>query len=60
MTKHATRRLPKAFEIAVTTLEDAVERGVAGVGRKADAELGERMKEIVELVETRSERATAR
>ena len=60
MVEHATRRLLKAFEIAVTTLEDAVESGAGDAARKADAEVRERMKEIIELVETLSERATAR
>jgi hypothetical protein len=59
MAEHATRQLLKAFGIAVTNLEDAVEDGAADAARKADAELRERMKEIIELVETLSERAAA-
>jgi hypothetical protein len=59
MADDATRRLLKAFGIAVTNLEEAVEGGGADAVRKAEAELRERMKEIVELVKTLSERAAA-
>jgi hypothetical protein len=59
MADDSTRRLLKAFGIAVTDLEDAVEDGAADAARKADAEVRERMKEIIELVETLSERAAA-
>jgi hypothetical protein len=59
MAEDATRRLLKAFEVAVTNLEEAVEGGAGDAARKADAELRERMKELIELVETLSERASA-
>jgi hypothetical protein len=53
----STRRLLKVFGIAVTSLEDALEAGQADEARKAAAELRERMKEIIELVERMSDRA---
>jgi hypothetical protein len=59
MAEASTRHLLKAFGIAVTNLEDAVHDGAGDAARKADAELRERMKQIIELVETLSERAAA-
>ncbi len=59
MAEDATRRLLKAFGIAVTDLEEAVEGAQGDAARKAEAELRERMKEIIELVEKLSERAAA-
>jgi hypothetical protein len=57
MAEESTRRLLKVFGIAVTNLEDALEAGQPETARKAEAELRERMKEILALVETLSERA---
>lgn len=57
MAEDATRRLLKAFGMAVTDLEEAVEGAQGDAARRADAVLRERMKEIIELVETLSERA---
>jgi hypothetical protein len=57
MAEASTRRLLKVFGIAVTSLEDALEAGQADEARKAAAELRERMKEIIELVERMSDRA---
>jgi hypothetical protein len=59
MAEDATRRLLKAFGIAVTDLEEAVEGAQGDAARKAATELRERMKEIIELVESLSERAAA-
>ena len=57
MAEDSTRRLLKAFGIAVTNLEDALEADRAEGARKAAGELRERMKEVTELVERLSERA---
>lgn len=57
MAEDSTRRLLKAFGIAVTNLEDALEADQAEGARKAAGELRERMKEVTELVERLSERA---
>ncbi len=57
MAEDSTRRLLKAFGVAVTNLEDALEAGQADAARKAEGELRERMKEIIGLVEPLSERA---
>ncbi len=57
MAEDSTRRLLKAFGIAVTNLEDALEAGEADRARKAAGDLRERMKEAIELVERLSERA---
>src|SRR6266542_2592010 len=51
------RRLLKVFGIAVTNLEDALEAALAEGAKKAEAELRERMKEVIALVERLSERA---
>ncbi len=51
MAEDSTRRLLKAFGIAVTNLEEALEGGEADAAKKAAAELRERMKEVTELVE---------
>jgi predicted RNase H-like HicB family nuclease len=59
MAEDTTRRLLKAFGIAVTDLEEAVEGAQGDTARKAEAELRERMKEIIEVVEKLSERAAA-
>ena len=59
MAEDTTRRLLKAFGIAVTDLEEAVEGAHGDAAKKAEAELRERMKEIIELVEKLSERAAA-
>ena len=57
MAEDSTRRLLKAFGIAVTNLEDSLEAHQAEGARKAAGELRERMKEVTELVERLSERA---
>ena len=57
MAEDSTRRLLKVFGIAVTSLEDALEADQADEVRKAAAELRERMKEMIELVERMSDRA---
>jgi hypothetical protein len=57
MAEDSTRRLLKVFGIAVTNLEDALEAGQAETAKKAEAELRERMKEVIALVERLSERA---
>jgi len=58
MAEDSTRRLLKAFGIAVTNLEEALEGGEADAAKKATGELRERMKEVIELVERLSERVT--
>lgn len=57
MAEDSTRRLLKTFGIAMTNLEDALDAGETDRAKKAAAELRERTKEIVELVERQSERA---
>ena len=57
MAQDSTRRLLKVFGIAVTNLEDALEAALAEGAKKAEAELRERMKEVIALVERLSERA---
>ena len=57
MAEESTRRLLKVFGIAVTNLEEALEAGQAEGARKAEAELRERMKQVIALVERFSERA---
>lgn len=57
MAQDSTRRLLKVFGIAVTDLEDALEAAEAEGAKKAEAELRERMKEVIALVERLSERA---
>jgi hypothetical protein len=57
MAQDSTRRLLKVFGIAVTNLEDAVEADLAEGAKKAEAELRERLKEVIALVERLSERA---
>jgi len=57
MAQDSTRRLLKVFGIAVTNLEDAVETARAEGAKKAEAELRERLKEVIALVEQLSERA---
>lgn len=57
MAQDSTRRLLKVFGIAVTNLEDALEAAHAEGAKKAEAELRERMKEVIALVERLSERA---
>ncbi len=51
MAEDSTRRLLKAFGIAVTNLEEALEAGQADATKKALAELRERMKDVVALVD---------
>jgi hypothetical protein len=47
-----TRRLLKLFGVAVTSLEDAIEgKAPSDEIRKWDAELAERMREVVALVD---------
>jgi len=60
MAEDSTRRLLKAFGIAVTDLEEALESGEADAAKKAAAELRERMKDVIELVERLSESAAKR
>ena len=57
MAEESTRRLLKAFGIAVTNLEEALETGQADLARRAAADLREHMKQVIELVERLSERA---
>ncbi len=47
MAQDSTRRLLKVFGIAVTNLEDALEAALAEGAKKAEAELRERMKEVI-------------
>jgi hypothetical protein len=57
MAQDSTRRLLRVFGIAVTNLEDTLEAALAEGAKKAEAELRERMKEVIALVERLSERA---
>ena len=57
MAQDSTRRLLKVFGIAVTNLEDALVATLPEGAKKAAAELRERMKEVIALVERLSERA---
>ena len=57
MADDSTRRLLRAFGVAVTDFEDAVEAGKGDDARKAEAELRARMKELIGLIERMSERA---
>lgn len=57
MADESTRRLLKAFGIAVTNLEEALEAGNAETAKKAEAQLRARMQEVIGLVERLSERA---
>jgi hypothetical protein len=57
MAEDSTRRLLKTFGIAVTNLEDALEAGQAETARKAEAELRECLRDVIELVERLSQRA---
>jgi len=57
MAEDSTRRLLKLFGVAVTNLEDALEARQADGARKAEAELRERMREVIALVEKLAERA---
>lgn len=57
MAEDSTRRLLKAFGIAVTNLEEALEAGQADAAKRAQAELRERMKDVIDLVERLSEAA---
>jgi len=57
MAEDTTRRLLRAFGIAVTDLEDALEAGEADAARRALAVLRERMKDVSDLVERLAERA---
>jgi len=52
----STRRLLRSFGIAVTDVEDALEAGPAEAARTAEAQLRERMKEVIALVERLSAR----
>lgn len=51
MAEDSTRRLLKVFGIAVTNLEDALEKGAADEIAKAEADLKARMGEVTALVE---------
>ena len=57
MTQDSTRRLLKMFGIAITNLEDALDAARAEGAKKAEAEMRERMREVIALVERLSERA---
>jgi hypothetical protein len=59
MAEDTTRRLLKAFGIAVTDVEDALEAGDADAAKKAMTELRERTNQVMELVARLSERARA-
>ena len=58
MSEDHTRRVLKGLGVAVTTLEDALESGSLDRARKAEAELRERMVDLLALVERLSERVT--
>jgi hypothetical protein len=57
MAQDSTRRLLKVFGIAVTDLEDAVEARQSDRAGKAEVELRERVREVLALIESLSERA---
>jgi hypothetical protein len=57
MAEDSTRRLLKVFGIAITNLEDALDAALAEDAKKAEAELRERTKEVIALVERLCERA---
>jgi hypothetical protein len=58
MSEDNTRRVLKGLGVAVTTLEDALASGSHDRARKAEAELRERMVDLLALVERLSERVT--
>ncbi len=58
MAEDSTRRLLKAFGIAVTNLEEALEAGQVDAAKRAEAELRDRMRDVVELVERLSTAAS--
>ena len=58
MSEDSTRRLLRAFGIAVTDLEDALEANQVEQARRAAQALRERLKEVVELAERLAERAS--
>jgi len=58
MAEDSTRRLLRAFGVAVTSFEEAVEGGSVDGARKAEAELRAHLKELIALIERLSERAT--
>lgn len=60
MTEDTTRRLLKAFGIAVTNLEDALETARADIAKQAAADLRDHMKDVIDLVERLTERAAKR
>ena len=51
MASDSTRRLLRVFGIAVTNLEDALETGEVASAKSAAAELRERLKDVIALVE---------
>ena len=51
MAQDSTRRLLKIFGIAVTDLEDALEKGAADEIANAEADLRAHMQEVTALVE---------
>jgi hypothetical protein len=51
MPSDETRRVLKVFGVAVTNLEDAIDRRAADEVTKWDAELAERTRELLALVE---------
>ncbi|PWU17051.1 MAG: hypothetical protein C5B48_16460 [Candidatus Rokuibacteriota bacterium] len=51
MASDNTRRLLRVFGIAVTNLEDALETGEVASAKSAAAELRERLKDVIALVE---------
>jgi hypothetical protein len=57
MSQDSTRRLLREFGIAVTGFEDAVEAGQVEAARKAEGDLREHLKALIELVERLSEQA---
>ena len=57
MPQDSTRRLLREFGVAVTAFEDAVEGGQGEAAKKAEAELREHLKGLIELVERLSEQA---
>ena len=56
MADDSTRRLLRSFGIAVTDVEDALESGQAEEARTAEAQLRERAKEVIALIERLSAR----
>jgi hypothetical protein len=59
MADENTRRVLKAFGIAVTNLEEALEAGQAETAMRAATELREHLRDVTALVERLAARAAA-